>query len=356
MAITNDNFCLTTMRELQEVSGTNGDPMRNRQMAGLLEALTSSENSVGTEVKSIYATGDGKNRKAIFKHLTPDSISDTTGTIENFCDEPGASQGYTYDEVSINQQVQSSVSVFTEEEYADLCEPGNEMRLKVIAGKMNSLRRNINRKLIPLFYSGCGGILEGNGAVGTAYNMLWRDQANYPASVNAEGQIEMMDDIMKTGLEGRPILVGGDRLNLWAKLSEISCCNQWGVNPSEMDALSFYRDLDISAIQGPSDDEAFFVFMPRAAQFIPDPMFVGEFRKIGDTFIKDTLVDPVTGQVYDFHMSYDPCGDNNRGTYKWMLSLNFGLWQMPLDLYKSSDDRYKINGNFSFQIKELVGA
>lgn len=356
MAITNDNFCLTFMERLDEVAGTNGDPMKNRQMTGLLEALTSSENKTGIEVQNIFAPGDGKDRKAIFKHLQPDAIADTTGTITDFCETDGVSQGYVYDEVAISQQVQSSVTTFTEAEYAALCEPGSQMLMTVMSGKMNSLRRNINRKLIPLFYSGAGGILGGNGALGTAYNMLWRDAANYPASVNAEGQIEMMDDIMKTGFEGRPIIVGGDRMNLWAKLSEISCCNQWGVNPSEMDSVSFYRDLDISAIQGPSDDEAFFVFVPRAAQFIEDPMFVGEFRKIGDTFIKDTIVDPVTGLTFDFHQSYDPCGTNNRGSYKIMLSLNFGLWQMPLDLFKSTDERYKINGNWSFQIKELTGA
>lgn len=349
MAITNDNFCLTVMKELDQVSGTNGDPMKNRQPAGLLEALTSSQNTMGTEIESEFSPGDGRNHKVILKHLTPDAIADVTTTITDFCEETGASTTWSYDEVEIANQVQGPVKSMTEAEMRGWCEEGNDMRLRIIAGGMNALRKKINQALIPLFYSGVGGILGGNGARGTQYQMLYRDGL---LMVDPEGQIEMMRDLQDTGMLGTPIVVGGSRMDTWAKLSNIACCNQWGINPGDMDALSFYYDNDISSIQGPSDDQAFFVFAPGAAQFVPKPQFVGQFRKIGDTFIKDTIVDPVTGLTFDYHQSYDPCGNNNNGSYKWMLSLNFGLWQMPLDLFKSTDNRYKVNYNFSFQITE----
>ena len=349
MAITNDNFCLTVMRELKELVGTNGDPLQNRQRAGLLDALLSDENTTGNEITPIMASA-GKNNKLILKHLAPDAEADVADTIANFCEESGSSTTYRYDEVSLTLQAQSPVKSLTEAEMRDLCEDGNTFRTKIIAGAMNALVMNIEKQLIPVFYTGVGGILNGNGAVGTEYQMLWRDGQ---LTTDAEGEIKMFRDLMNTGFAGRPQIVGGSGFDTWAKLKQIACCNQYGIDNSNQGDFSYYYSQNLDTVlSSPSNDNPFFVFMPRSAQFVSHPNFVGEFRKVSDTFIKDTITDPITGLEFDFHLSYDPCGNDNNGAYKWMMSLNFGLWQMPLDLFKSNDDRYKINGNFAFQATE----
>ncbi len=357
MAITNENFCLTVMKNLKNLTGEIGDPMRNAQPVGLVDALTSPQNKAGATVQSDFSPGDGKNHKVILKHLTPDAIDDTDTTITNFCTDDGSSTVWSYDEVAIDLAVQSDVKEITEAEMVDWCDSENYMREEIIAGSMNSIRKKINRLLIPKFYAGVGGLMGGNGTVGTPYDMLVRTDGTL--SVDPEGQIEMEMDLMDAGMNGNPILVGGRLLKKWAGFSSIACCNQYGVDASQMPELGFYYDNDMtSVLSGPSDsaDQAFFAFAPRAAQLVARPQFVGEFRKVTDTFIKDTITDPRTGLTYDFHWSYDPCGDNNRGSYKFKFTLNFGLWQMPLTLYKSTDNRYKVNYNWSFQINERTAA
>lgn len=346
MAITNDNLCLTVMKELAQVAGTNGDPLRNRQKTGLLDALLSERNTAGADINRNFDKGDGKNNNVIVKWLKPDAAADVTDTITSLCDETGASTSYNYDEVTLTLEAQSEVKALTETEMRELCEEGSDFRLKLIGTSINALDKRINQRLIDPFYAGSGGILNGNGNVGQSYDLLYRDGM---VQLNPEGFIEMMRDLMDTGMEGMPILVGGGNLDMAMKLQQIACCNAFGADPSQMQDLFYFYDNDIAIqLNEPSDENAFFVFAPGAAQFVDRAQNVGQFRKINDLFIHDTIVSPVTGLTYDFNLKYDDCDR----LYKWKLSKKFDLWQMPTTLFKAGDDRYGINFNWAFQANE----
>lgn len=348
MAITNDEFCYTVMRELGEVAGTNGDPLRNRQPTGLLDALRSTENTSGTEVDRLYDSGDGKTKKVILKHIIPDAVADTATTITDICDDDGTAAAWNYTDVEIGLEVQSAVKKLTADQMRVLCETESEWRMKLIGQMLNSVHKKLNQTLVSPFYAGVGGILGGNGAPGESYEFLFRDTL---LQINPEGVMDMMQDLGDTGMVGLPIVVGGGNIKKYADLKGIACCNALGLDVSQVQDFLLYYDNDVDAqLANASENNMFFVFAPGAAQFVDKPFYQGEFRRITDDSIRDTITDPISGLTWDFRAKYDDCTDDGEWTIK--LSLHYDVWQLPLTLFKSTDDRYKINYNWAFKATE----
>lgn len=349
MPISFEEFCYNAQADLNAVAGENGNPLLNRQPTGLLDALMSSQNTMGTEIDQLYDKGDGQAAKVQLKYLQPDTIDDSVDTISDICDETGTPSAYIFDEVDLTLEVQSQTKLLTEDQMRTLCETGSEFRTKLIAQTMNSLVKRINRKLILPFYNGVGGLLNGAGAQGTEYNFLYRDGI---IQIDPEGVIDMMRDLMDTGMNGSPIVVGGGNIKKYADLKGIACCNNFGSDPSRLDEFIFYYDNDIDpVVTGPSDGNPFFVFAPGAAQFLSKPYNKGQYRKVNDSFMYDTITDPISGLEFDIDLIYNEC--KPRG-YKFQMSLRFDLWQMPLTLFQAGDQREAINYNWQFQALETT--
>lgn len=356
MAITNDNFCLTVMKELAAVSGTDGDPLKNRLKTGLLDALTTAQNVGGTEIDQLYDQKDGKDHKVILKYLKPDSISEVSDSITDICDDEGAESSYVFDEVSLNLQVQSPVKKLTHTQMRALCEEGAEFeRMKLIASMFSAVEKNMNQQLITSFAAGAGGIYNGNGATGTGYNFLHTETLT---EVDPTGYVNMTRDLMDTGMVGNPLVIAGGIFDSYARRVGIGCCNNYGAAIDKLSDLGYYYDNDLQTIlSSPSSGNEFLVFAPGAAQLVTKPMNQGQFRIVQDRDLWDTITNPATGITYDFYKRFDPCPAGGGGpVYTMKIALNFDLWQLPLDMFKSGDPRYGINFNFLFNALQSTGS
>ena len=346
MAITNDEFCLTVSKELT-AAATAGDLVNVRQPIGLLEALNSAGNTANLDIQPDYSRG-GKTNKVLVKYLQPDAEADATDENTSLCDETGVSTTYDWAEVEADQFAASQVKALTFTEMRALCETGNEFRVKLINNAINSVNRKINSQLITLFQAGAGGILNGSGALGTQYDLLWNDGVN-PLTPNANGWLDMIQDLADVGMTGVPLMVGGGNFKRYVDLQGIACCNASGLDASQLNEVMPYYDNQIATtITGPSYTNTFFAFAPGAAAFVSRPQYVDQFRMVNDSFIFDTIVDPITGLEYDFELKFDECDK----AYKWRLSLKHGLFQLPLDMFKPADARSEVNFNFSFRAQE----
>lgn len=343
MPISFDEFCLNAQDVLNAAAGENGNPNLNRQKTGFIDALVSPENTAGMEVDSLLDKGDGKINRVQLKYLKPDAVADSTSTITDLCDETGVEHAYVYDEPELTEEVASSVTLVTEAQIRTLCESGQEFWQKILFGKFNSLMRTMNATLIPQFVLGAGDFW--NGDVGpNSYAFLNNDTGMVQPDLN--GEVDMMTDIENTGMTGRPIIVGGGNIDKYVKLSKYGCCNSGGLDNAMTADFDFYRDQFMDGIlSNASENNMFFAFAPRSAQLLTKPYNKGQFAKVGSDFTFGTLTDPRTGIEYDFELFYDKCSP--RG-YKMRLSLRYGLWQLPLDMFKSTDDRYRINYNLLF--------
>jgi len=343
MPISFDEFCLNLQENLNAVAGENGNPILNRQPTGFIDALVSSENTAGMEVDSLLDKGDGKINTVQLKYLKPDSVSDATSTITDLCEEEGVEHAYVYDEPELTEEVASSVTLVTEDQIRTLCESGQEFWNRLVLGKMNSVMRKMNETLIAQFVSGAGNFWNGD-AGPNSYAFLNNDSGIYSPDVN--GEVMMMRDIQNTGAVGRPIVVGGGNIDHYRRLQQYGCCNNVGLDNSKIADFDFYYDQFMdSVLASASEDNMFFAWAPRAAQLLTKCYNKGQFAKTGSDFTFNTIVDPRTGIEYDFELFYDKCSP--RG-YKMRLSLRYGLWQLPLDMFKSTDDRYQVNYNMLF--------
>lgn len=345
-----DNLCNTITEEFQDaVAG--GQRIPFDEPTGTLTALLSPENTTNTTIETDYDKGDGMNSDVWLRWLQPYCESDTTDECTNICDETGTAPTYNWVQVTADMCAQSPVMQFNETQMRAFCETGSEFRTKMIAQAFNAIRRNINRQLIPVYSAGVGGILNSGGGCCTPYN-FWTQNADGTIEVNPDGQIEMELDLNDAGFSGTPIVVGGRQMLKYAKRQDIACCqSNMGYNTGELDRMQLYYDNQIDQVlTGPSQENPFFVWAPGMAVFISRPKNKGQFRKINDLFVHDTIVDPLLPLEYDFFLKYDDC----TGLYKWMFQLPFGLFQPPLTLFKDCDDRDGINHNWQFQMTTQV--
>lgn len=345
MAIELADFCLHTQLELEAIAGDNGNPMNNRQPIGFLDGLMSDANRESVTIEDVLDRGDGKAPTVSIKYMSPDAVADSTDTITDLCDETGVAHVYKFAEPEITREIASEVKLLTEDQFRTLCDPTMEgFRTKLIQGAMNSLLQRMDRALIPDYVAGAGGFVAGD-AGPKSYPFLNNDSGII--QIDPNGWIKMMRDYENSGATGVPIIVADGNFDHYARLAEIGCCNQLGqqLGANRREGQYWYdRNMDI-VLSDASEDNLFFVWAPGAAQFIQRNINRGDFRKVGSDFLFDTFTDVRTGIEFDFELYYDKCSP--RG-YKFRLSTRYGLFQLPLDMFKSTDDRYQINYNFLF--------
>jgi len=344
MAIELADLCLHTQEELERVAGENGNPMNNRQPAGMIEALMSDANRDGIEVSDLLDKGDGKLNTVSLKYMKPDAISDSSDTITDLCDEAGVAHTYVYTEPELTREVQSETKLLTEDQFRTLCDPSAEaFRTKLIMGAMNSVILRMDRAMITDYVAGAGGFIDGD-AGPNSYAFLNNDSGIN--AVDPNGFISMMIDYENTGAVGRPIIVADGNFHRYAKLEDLGCCNQLGQNIAGSMEGSYYYDRQIdSTLTDASENNLFMVWAPGAAQMLNKNYNRGDFRKVGSDFLFDTITDPRTGITFDFELYYDKC--NPRG-YRFNIKTRYGLFQLPLDMFKAGDQRFGINFNFLF--------
>lgn len=344
MPISFDEFCLNSQDELNRVAGENGNPLMKRTKTGFIDALRSPENTQGVQIIDMLDKGDGKTHRAQVKYLKPDGTSDAGDTITDICDDAGTAKAYTYDEPEITLQVQSDPSLLTESQMRELCESGSEFRIKLMNGAMDSIITRMNQRLIPLFVAGAGKF-NGGDAGPNSYAFLNNDSGIIQPDLN--GEVYMMRDYDNSGASGRPIVVGDGNIDHYRRLQKYGCCNGVGLDNNQIADFDFYYDRFMNGIlSNASEDNMFFVWAPRAAQLLTKTINKGEFAKSGSDFTYGTITDPMTGIEFDMELQYDKCSP--RG-YRFKMSLRYDLWQLPLDMFKSTDtDRYQVNYNFLF--------
>ena len=183
------------------------------------------------------------------------------------------------------------------------------------------------------------------------------------------GLTKLLRDYQKNNLTGRPQIVGEGLL--WDYLME-SQTAQTGANLNGIDArlqlngMDFWRDIDAAAAMS-NDDNAVGLFEPNSIQFIQYKKYTGFKAGVFPTSTFGTfslpLVNP-TGQVtrpmtFDYQLKYYDCAQTITEAYSgasytvekgWsiIISINFGLWQIPADAYRNDDTRIAINGALKY--------
>lgn len=314
------------------VSGENA-----RHANGFLTAIQSPKNVNAVDEPLLLDSRDGKGPKTVeleyMRRATPD---DTHTDNESFC-EDGVEISKLYVPKQINKFVRSQNLKFSDDEMRKLCEGSDEFRARVFRLQIDAFLTRVNRIAIAEAIAGKGGLGAGAAPAVTDRQMLEVDGTQ--TANNPMGEILIAQDYAKMGHNERPFMVGAGKLDTYARLADIGCCDQYGHDISETANVDYYYDLEVDKVAGTSDN--IITFVPGAIQMATWLKNKGAFQWDHAHFTKDTIVLPdANGLEVDWNARYDECKDH------WIvqMSLHFGVFPAPLDMYSTGDDNEGFNG------------
>jgi len=325
-----EGLCQKLQTTLNRTAGQNA-PALKRDRVGYMEALLSEANLSGVEM--IPVPTNGKKRMVQIDYYQRGFNAEINGTT-NDCvtdEEPGPLEKI----VDITDTVQSAGLLFNESEMRKLCEADDVWISNVLMGQMNAVNVTLNQHLLGLQATNFGNFEDGT-ALKTV--KLFEDTTNASRGI-ATAQIRHEYD--KAAASGAPIMVGGGNLDLFAKVNQIACCNDVGVDMARWTDYQYYYDRFVEGAIGANE---FIVLAPGAVQLVTWNEYLGDYAKANDVFEHGTITDPFTGLTYDLKIHYDDCAD------AWSIKfyVHFSLEFIPANAFNAADDLSGVNYTFNW--------
>lgn len=341
MAFT-EALCPKIQQSLIEVFGSSEASNFMRTPVGLLDALVSNYNTANTQqVRTNDPTGRKKDVEVYF--IQQAGVASAVTAKQDVCGA-ATEQAPIAQTVSANLYRGSQPKELSQAEMRKVCfDTTDGMLAKMIMAQMDAVNRSIDIALLTKLAANFGHRFGDNSSATVAVPILKTD-----GSVNYPGIARALEDYHGINGTGAPIFVGAGNLALAVDMLGIGCCNDQGIDLSRANGkMAYFRDLNANTVLGANQ---FAVLMPGSHQLVTYNEYVDEFAQVVPGIYENgTLVDPITGLMYDFRLNYDNC----TGTYKFTVGLFFDLWQMPTNIYETDDALNGVNGSLRFTGTQL---
>lgn len=323
-------ICEKVQSSLNAILGSQA-PSLKRTQVGYLQALTSPENTAGTEQVPIDA-GNGKIKQVRLKYLQRGTSLDLTTVKPTGCTttiEKTPFESF----VTINNYIGTQGMKFNEAEMRKLCEADTEFMAGVINGEIDPLIVQLNKNLITQQSTNFGAF---NPAIGTPQKsvQLLEGTLNRPVYY---GESIIMEDFENIDTMRRPIVIGSGKLAHYVRQVGIGCCNDQGIDIGKAGNMDFYRDRFVGSILGNADD--FIGLVPGYVQLLTYNEYVGPYVKENDVFSHTTITDPVTGLKFDMKWQYNSCDDY----YFVQFGLHYDMFFIPANSFAAYDELAGVN-------------
>jgi hypothetical protein len=162
------------------------------------------------------------------------------------------------------------------------------------------------------------------------------------------GWNKLRKEYSRLGISSRPIVISGyDVFNDFNQAKEMGCCNLGGLDFSAMAENSPYKYYISPEIDEVFTADQAVMFAPGTVQALTFNRYVGNFAGEFGTMQMGTMQDlNVPGLIWDLRIDPQPCGDPP--AYNIYPSLDFDLYVMPTDLFRTGDRLEGTNGVLGF--------
>lgn len=311
-------LCSAIQVNLNEIAGSNAPALR-REKVGYVDAIMSDANRAGFTAQIVPTNGKFRTVQINYQvQLCDDGVS-TSCDVNCTPDVIPAPSEQLITEFNCLKYKMS----FDENEMRKLCEADSVWVGQTIMNAMNGINVALDKALLASIYGPDGSrYLTDNGTC-TAGNLevpmfLTSGQPNPMAWAYIKHIYE------QTGANGVPLLIGSSSIDLFAKATQMACCNtNFGMDLSNwMGDAYYYTDRFISPVIDPNLG---ILLAPGTRQLVLWNKYVGDYAKRNDSFEHGTIVDPFTGLLYDLKTNYDDCAE------KWYveISLNYHHFIVP---------------------------
>jgi hypothetical protein len=359
MAFT-DVLCPKLQESLTNIAGDNVG-LLNRQPVGFLDMLVSPENTSGF---TAVPTGDGGRRRTVdIIYMQPDGPGSVTITEsydganftpnpnDDFCDARTKKEPIVHTQIVRYKACATPLLLDTADMRRICYESTDQFRATLIMSQMDELNRAINGHIQAIMATKFGALAgtPTQTSPTAPYTPTIAPNPIYtgpPPGANYIHMAEVLQQYERIGGRRRPLVVGAGNIGLYARILNVGCCNQEGIDLSRASGeFLYFRDEQVNAPASPTGGwgvNNYGVFSPGSVQLLTFTDNAGEFRNVSDTFAHDTITDPVTGLTFDFNLLYKPC----ERVYSMGLCIWFDLFTLPLNMYPAGHALEKVNGTF----------
>ena len=339
MAIDLNILCEAVQQHVDEMFAEGENPELLQEDNGLLLAITSPENTGAVSVIPLSENGAiTKKGKVIVTHRQrPDVVSDTIPAC--FPDNlevpaPVLAQEYTLDDY-VNVGFEMGL-----DEWREMCRGSNPYRqfalymMQYTNAAVERMNQKEWAKVALNFGNYYGGV--DSGASPIALSLL----QGSPEAVNASGYYDMENAMADIGAS-RYMSVGTGKFRKALQLLEIGCCNDGGIDLSQIGANMFYQDRYTSTALS---TDRFIAFQPGSI-IIPNFGFnVGEYQLENSLHRKITMQHPRTGLIFDIDIKIDA---NCNKVLTWVRKTYTTIYTRT-GLFGSNDPMEDVNGVLQF--------
>jgi hypothetical protein len=328
-------ICEKVQSSLNAILGST-NPALKRTQVGYLQAITSPQNTAGTQQVPIDP-GDGKKKEVRIKYLQRGTDQDLTDTKPTGCATEIEKEPFE-ETVSITNYLGTKGIKFNESQMRRLCEADSEFMAGVINGELDPLIVQLNKNLITIQAANFGAF---NPAIALPKEVdLLEGALSRPLYF---GESIIMEDMENIDSARRPIVIGGGKLAHYVRQVGIGCCNDFGIELSQAGNMDFFRDRFVGPILGNVDD--FIALVPGYVQLLTYNEYVGSYVKENDVFSHTTITDPVTGIKFDMKWHYNDCDD----FYFVQFGINYEMWFIPANSFAAYDELEGVNFTFHYR-------
>lgn len=321
-------------------------PFRTQTGVGMLPATLSQANSQGFSQN--FDNQGGNNRIAKYKYKQRrlrDGIKNVAAHGQpNYC---------AADEAPVYLEADQEI---TQRHYKQFRIPESDIRnyeenqaqvlQAEIAANVNALLEELNAALIAQYIAKKGDFF---GGVSTPKSLQgFSNLATY--TINHAFELGINNEFRALQLRGQKIIVGDTMVNSYYRTlarGDVNTERGQITNQTLMNDYMFYDDTMLDAEVGTSNNAL--VWSPGSFQMLEWMRFVGEYRIVKDTVIKDTITLNIGGIAmrFDIAMKEDFCTDATSGLVV-TISKEWDCWTFPSDIFSPNDPLNGTNGMLHF--------
>lgn len=330
------SICEKVLMGLENITQNGNLPNTKRSYLGYLDFVTSDLNKSNTEV--IPVQNETKHKTVRIKYTNRVVESEVTEAEDGNC-TPERYPDFLETTFDVDKVVSFNFGL-KKREATLICSEGNQdLITRKMTEAFDAIARIINKRLLNVQLLNMG-YNYGNSPASASTKSVNVLVAATGAPLATGIQTLDQDYYEKNQYSGTGAIIGAGNIMKYWKTIKTGCCNQDGVDMAAYAAELGWAPFLDTQLEGVFGSNQFLVLAPGLNQLVTLNRYVGENSGQFGTSMDTTVVDPRTGITYDMKIDYDGCNE----AFYIRLTLNYGLWTQPVDVFNAGDPLYRTNG------------
>lgn len=346
-----EGLCPRIQTKLNEIVGSEANPENKRHHVGTLDWLMSDRNRHGF-LQNQVDMGDGKGNEGTNRSKVVDTIyyqrEDPASFATSFSTgcPTGDQKPLCEASIEISNELESATFKVQEDQMRRICESQDEHVAFWIQQQMRAGAKRLNDLLGTDLGANLGTFQDG--AVVKEYQLL----NNTEGRIWSFGEAELMRDLKNAHFSGNVAVIGDGNWEIYRSITDIGAVGNTAIQTGRQGRFPVFYDPALFTNAGLDNINHGLVIESGTAQLLTWNGFNGKYRKVHDHYVRDTIMDPETGLVWDIRMDYEECpsgGTVYDSNWNIQILLSWDVFNLPANVYAAGDDLFGVTGIYNVE-------